>query len=328
MSIRLVNKKEFQKKKEWAAELGEWVGGRDWNHGDFLPNAKIVGLTGEEVGRPQVRDALVRHAAFSESWEETLTTIFAKTKEQDVFIVDPEDYIRMASGEEKYPKGGLVLVNGDVQIPSWSEFPGKELRFPPAVIKGSLEIFNTSGVREIDCCVAGWLSLTNCQKIDRVGGEVFGSVSLNDVEVSQLGADLRCAGNLMVFHCPKLHLLNCEVGGGASVVNSGLTRTGPAFSSGGCTRIVNCHDFQTMEGVFSGNVEFEIRKEKPERETRAGKVVNCANATVMGKISSKGVEIASEDKGGTGLARGGANSLTKEKKKGVEVVKRNSKEGR
>lgn len=236
------------------------------------------------MARPEVRDAVVQHATFSDSWEDVLPVIFAKDKSQEVVVVDPDDYIRMANGSQTYPEGSLVLVSGDVQVPSWSEDFSKPLKFPKAVIRGCLEIFNARDVREIDCVVTGWLSLTNCQGLEAVRGEVFSSANFNRVDLGRLGADFRCGGNLMVIDCPDFKMMNCEVSGGISVANSGLEKTGPAFRAGAGARIVNCPEMHSMSGVVDGLLEIE-------RKGKAGVVreIDCRMLQANGGFRSKGV---------------------------------------
>lgn len=52
--------------------------GRVPQDGDFLPDARVAELVGDDMGRPDVRDAVVRHATFFDSWEEVLPVIFGR----------------------------------------------------------------------------------------------------------------------------------------------------------------------------------------------------------------------------------------------------------
>lgn len=267
----------------WIGEVGQGRGvGRGPQDGDFLPDARVAELVGDDMGRPDVRDAVVRHTTFSDSWEEVLPVIFGRDQSQTVVVIDPSEYLQMANGSIRYPEGKLVLVNGDVQVPSWSAEREKPLKFPKAVIKGCLEIFNARNLKEIDCVITGWLSLTDCHGLENVRGEVFSNVSINSTDLSRLGADFRCGGNLAIFDCPMLRTLNCEVTGGVTVVNSGLEKTGPAFRAGVGIRIVNCVSLRELGGVVDNGVEIENK-----REGGADRVVDCRGLSARGNIKAR-----------------------------------------
>jgi len=311
MEKRMKRSRVFKSKQEWCREIFGSMAGKRLEDGEFLSDVRVSELVGEDGGRPEIRDAVVKHSTFSDSWEEVLPVIFAKDNTQDVVVVDPDDYIRMASGIAPYPEGKLVLVSGDVQVPSWSHQTERTLNFPQAVIRGSLEIFNTECLREIDCVVTGWLSLTNCQGVNSVRGEVFGSVSLNKVGLSKLGADFRCAGNLIAFDCPDLSLLNCESLGGVSVSKSGLVQTGPAFFSGGTVNLSECHELRKLSGVVLGNVKVEgLPPQSPKGLPFDFQGLRCEGEIVVaGKTMVEGVKTNVQGgtvKGDAGaLARGG-----------------------
>lgn len=293
MAARKAKIRSFKSYRDWCRQAGVGRVDKLQPDGEFLRDSRVGELIDEAMARPEVRDAVVKHATFSDSWEDALPVIFSKDKSQEVVVVDPDDYIGMATGSRPYPEGSLVLVSGDVQVPSWREDLGRELKFRKAVIKGCLEIFNCDNLKEVDCVVTGWLSLTNCRGLDNLRGEIFGGVSLNNSDLRNLGADFRCGGNLVVFDCPELKTLNCEASGGVSVVNSGLERTGAAFHSRAGVRIVNCPALRKMEGVVEEGVDIEIRGK--------GGVVNCQGLSVKGRIKAKGVSIERvaprEDKG-------------------------------
>lgn len=267
----------------WIGEIGKGRGvGRRPQDGEFLPDERVGGLVGEDMGRPDVRDAVVRHATFSDSWEEVLSAVFSRDQSQAVVVVSPSEYLQIANGSIRYPEGQLVLVDGDVQVPRWRTEREQPLKFPKAVIKGCLEIFDARNLKEIDCVITGWLSLTDCHGLESVRGEVFSNVSINKTDLSRLGADFRCGGNLAIFDCPVLRTLNCEATGGVTVVRSGLERTGPAFRSGVGVKIVNCVSLRELGGVVEDGVEIENR-----RVGGPVQAVDCRTLSVRGTIKAR-----------------------------------------
>lgn len=192
------------------------------------------------------RDEIARRCGDSDKWVSILQRIIYPGKGRRHLVVGPSEYSMIARGRLPAPDSPL-MVDGDLAIHG-----GEMKELPKVVVRGSVEVSDCGFLEHFDITCTGWLSISRCQKVNTVRGEIFGPATIKDCPIGRIGADFRVASDLFVQMCPNMGDVNCEVGGGLEIRGCGGVVTGPAFKVGRHLLIDGCREFTSGGGSVGG----------------------------------------------------------------------------